>query len=65
MEWNETKNNFLKDFEFRPKETLLQDATTEIKNFLEKPSPQETQKKGKTKANMGLNSTCNLILMHN
>jgi hypothetical protein len=39
--WNEMKNNFLKDFEFKLEEALLHEATREIKNFLEKPSPYE------------------------
>jgi hypothetical protein len=39
FDWNEIKNNFLKDFEFRPEEALLQEATREINFFLEKPSP--------------------------
>ena len=36
--WNAIKNNFLKDFEFNPKEALLQEASREIKNFLVKQS---------------------------
>jgi len=49
FEWNEIKNNFLKDFEFNPKEALLQEEAREIKNFLGKPSPKEIQEKGTTK----------------
>jgi hypothetical protein len=65
FDWNEIKNNFLKDFDFIFEEALLNDATREIKNFLEQPSPQETQKKRKTKVDMGSTYTYNLISMHN
>jgi hypothetical protein len=50
--WNEIKSSFLKNFEFRPEETLLQEVTREINFFLEKPSPDQIQKKGKAKVNI-------------
>jgi hypothetical protein len=37
--WNEIKENFIRDFEFIPEEAHLREATQEIKNFLEKPNP--------------------------
>jgi hypothetical protein len=36
FDWNVIKSNFLKDFEFRSEEALLQETTKEIKIFLEK-----------------------------
>jgi hypothetical protein len=51
FDWNEIKNNFLKDFEFRPGRSTFARATREIKFFfLEKPSPEEIQKKEKLKS---------------
>jgi hypothetical protein len=50
FDWNEIKNNFLKYFEFNPKEALLQEAAREIKNFLGKPSPRKFRKKEKLKS---------------
>jgi hypothetical protein len=39
FDWNEIKPNFIKDFEFKYEEALLNEATREIKKFLEQPSP--------------------------
>jgi hypothetical protein len=49
FDWNEIKINLLKDFEFKPEETLLQATKREIKYFLEQTSPQKNQKKEKLK----------------
>jgi hypothetical protein len=59
--WNEIKENFIRDFEFIPEEAHLQEATKEIKNFLEKTNPDEIQKRGKAKVDMGSTSTCNFV----
>ena len=59
--WNEIKHNFIKDFEFIPKEALLQEATKEIKIFLGKPNPDEIQKGDKAKVNIISTLTCNFL----
>jgi len=65
FDWNKIKNNFLKDFEFNPKEILPQEETRETINFLGKTSPEKIQEKGKTKVDQTSTSTCNSVSTHN
>jgi hypothetical protein len=48
--WNEIKENFIKDFEFRPEEALLQEATREINFFWNNQVPTKFKRKEKLKS---------------
>jgi hypothetical protein len=48
--WNEIKENFMKDFEFIPKEALWQEVVKEIKKILEKKIPMRFRREVKPKS---------------
>jgi hypothetical protein len=54
-----------KEFEFNPEEENLKEATQEIINFLENPTPVAQKEKGKMNMDLGSTSTCNLVSKEN
>jgi hypothetical protein len=49
FDWNEIKSIFLKEFEFRLRETLLQEETREINFFWKNQDPMKFRRKEKLK----------------